>query len=259
RPHRGARSAHLPLGQGGGRGRQRCAFGSPSPAGWPLAPMLPPAHVPCVLSLAPSALSQAYRFALPTARRLEGATTLPSRIRSGCQRRQQHERPGIEGRFSRQAFRRVRLTGSALPESAKFSLTWVVIRGLHNRDRENPRRSRNAVLEPLTVIMKGAARMKRWSLVFVTLLVLFALDDRAAAQVAGSTTLGVTVEELKAVAIGWSAKRQILGKPVYNDQNARIGKIDDIIVTPDKSISFVIVGAGGFVGVGRHNVAIPVN
>jgi sporulation protein YlmC with PRC-barrel domain len=101
--------------------------------------------------------------------------------------------------------------------------------------------------------------MKRWSLVFVTLLVLFALDERASAQVAGSTTLGVTVEELKAVAIGWSAKRQILGKPVYNDQNARVGKIDDIIVTPDKSISFVIIGAGGFVGVGRHDVAIPVN
>jgi sporulation protein YlmC with PRC-barrel domain len=115
------------------------------------------------------------------------------------------------------------------------------------------------VLASLGAMVKGGSRMKRWSLVLVAMLVLFALDERATAQIAGSTTLGVTVEELKAVAIGWSAKRQILGKPVYNDQNARVGKIDDIIVTPDKSISFVIIGAGGFVGVGRHDVAIPVN
>ena len=31
-----------------------------------------------------------------------------------------------------------------------------------------------------------------------------------AAQVAGSTTTGVTVEELKTIALGWSAKKQIL-------------------------------------------------
>jgi len=106
---------------------------------------------------------------------------------------------------------------------------------------------------------KGAPKMKRWSLAVVSLLVLLAPGKHAAAQVAGSTTLGITVEELKAVAVGWSAKRQILGKPVYNEQNARVGKIEDMIVTPDKSISFVIIGAGGFVGVGRHDVAIPVN
>jgi sporulation protein YlmC with PRC-barrel domain len=106
---------------------------------------------------------------------------------------------------------------------------------------------------------KGEPKMKRWSLAVVSPLVLFAPGEYAAAQVAGSTTLGITVEELKAVAVGWSAKRQILGKPVYNEQNAGVGKIEDIIVTPDKSISFVIIGAGGFVGVGRHDVAIPVN
>ena len=60
---------------------------------------------------------------------------------------------------------------------------------------------------------------------------------RLGAQVAGSTTLGVSVEELKAVAIGWSAKKKILGKAVYNDKNEKIGAIDDLIITPDKSVS----------------------
>ena len=31
----------------------------------------------------------------------------------------------------------------------------------------------------------------------------------AAAQVAGETTLGVTVEEMKLVVLGWSAKKQL--------------------------------------------------
>ena len=48
------------------------------------------------------------------------------------------------------------------------------------------------------------------------------------AQVAGSTLLGVTYAELRDVALGWSAKRQILGRPVYNDLNERVGSIDDL-------------------------------
>jgi hypothetical protein len=34
--------------------------------------------------------------------------------------------------------------------------------------------------------------------------------------------------------------------------------VEDLIISPDKSVSYVIVGAGGFVGIGRHDVAIPV-
>jgi hypothetical protein len=105
---------------------------------------------------------------------------------------------------------------------------------------------------------KGVPKMKRLALLLLSCVVLLVPAKQATAQVAGSTTLGVTVEELKAVAIGWSAKRQILGKAVYNDKNARVGRIDDIIITPERSVSFVIVGAGGFVGVARHDVAIPV-
>jgi hypothetical protein len=71
----------------------------------------------------------------------------------------------------------------------------------------------------------------------------------AAAQVAGSTRLGVAVEETKTVALGWSAKKQILGQAVYNEQNQRVGTT---------AVSFVIVGAGGFVGLGRHDIAVPV-
>jgi sporulation protein YlmC with PRC-barrel domain len=80
-----------------------------------------------------------------------------------------------------------------------------------------------------------------------------------AAQVAGSTTTGVTVEELKTIALGWSAKKQILGKPVYNDRDDKVGDVDDLIIAPDSSVSYAIIGVGGFLGLGERQVAIPVN
>ena len=78
-------------------------------------------------------------------------------------------------------------------------------------------------------------------------------------QVAGSTVLGVSVAELQDVTLGWSAKRQILGQPVYNNMDERVGSIDDIIVSLDKSVSYAIINAGGFLAVAKHNVAVPVS
>jgi sporulation protein YlmC with PRC-barrel domain len=89
--------------------------------------------------------------------------------------------------------------------------------------------------------------------------VLIGATSATLGQVAGSTPLGIAVTELSVVTTGWSAKRQILGQTVYNDSNEKVGKVDDIIVAPDKAISYAIVGAGGFLGLGKHDVAIPVN
>jgi hypothetical protein len=79
----------------------------------------------------------------------------------------------------------------------------------------------------------------------------------ASAGVAGSSTIGITTEELKIVAVGWSAKKKILGKAVYNDNKQKIGVVDDLIIAPDRSVTYAIIGVGGFVGVGKHDVAIP--
>ena len=80
----------------------------------------------------------------------------------------------------------------------------------------------------------------------------------AFAQVAGSSTVGIAVTEVQEVAIGLSVKKQILGQVIYNDADEKIGKIDDLIIGPDDSASFVVVGVGGFVGIRRHRVAVPV-
>ncbi|MGO8976724.1 MAG: PRC-barrel domain-containing protein [Steroidobacteraceae bacterium] len=100
-------------------------------------------------------------------------------------------------------------------------------------------------------------KMNRLSLGIIVGIFLL-LPAAVPAQVAGSSVIGVAAAELRDVTLGWSAKQQVLGKAVYNDKNESIGHIDDIIIAPDKSVSYAIIGVGGFLGVDRHDVAIPV-
>ena len=55
---------------------------------------------------------------------------------------------------------------------------------------------------------------------------------------------------------GFSAKKTFLGKSVYNENKQKVGTITDLLVAPDTSVAFVVIGAGGFVGLGKHNVAV---
>jgi sporulation protein YlmC with PRC-barrel domain len=71
--------------------------------------------------------------------------------------------------------------------------------------------------------------------------------------------VGITVSELPDVTKGWSVKRTLLNQPIYNEKDERVGSVDDIIVTPDKALSDAIINAGGFLGLTKHNVAIPVS
>ena len=78
--------------------------------------------------------------------------------------------------------------------------------------------------------------------------------------VAGMTTaIAVPADELVLLAKGWSATKQIIGKDVYNDKDEKVGVVNDLIIAPDKAVSYAIIGAGGFLGMGKHDVAIRVN
>jgi sporulation protein YlmC with PRC-barrel domain len=99
--------------------------------------------------------------------------------------------------------------------------------------------------------------MRTIVLVVFTSLVIAAGAVDAVAQTAGSM-ISVSTIELRELATGWSAKKQILGKGVYNDAGDKVGDINDLIVTPDKAVSYAIVGVGGFLGVGEHEIAVPV-
>ena len=101
--------------------------------------------------------------------------------------------------------------------------------------------------------------MKAMILVALMSLFVAVIAADSAAQTAGSTVVSVSVTELKEVMKGWSAKKQILGKDVYNDTGDKIGEVSDLIVAPNKSLSYAIIGVGGFLGIGERDVAVPVS
>jgi sporulation protein YlmC with PRC-barrel domain len=54
----------------------------------------------------------------------------------------------------------------------------------------------------------------------------------------------------------WRASK-IVGLNVYNDNNESIGSINDLLTDENGNIKAVVIGVGGFLGVGEHLVAIP--
>jgi sporulation protein YlmC with PRC-barrel domain len=54
----------------------------------------------------------------------------------------------------------------------------------------------------------------------------------------------------------WRASK-LIGLNVYNNDNEKIGGITELIVDKSGKLDAVVVGAGGFLGLGEHDVAIP--
>ena len=54
----------------------------------------------------------------------------------------------------------------------------------------------------------------------------------------------------------WRASK-IVGLSVYNDKNESVGSINDLLTDKSGNIKAVVIGVGGFLGVGEHLVASP--
>jgi sporulation protein YlmC with PRC-barrel domain len=56
----------------------------------------------------------------------------------------------------------------------------------------------------------------------------------------------------------WRASK-LDGVDVYNDRNEKIGDISEVLLDREGKVEAVVIGVGGFLGVGEHNVAVPFN
>ena len=54
----------------------------------------------------------------------------------------------------------------------------------------------------------------------------------------------------------WRASK-VVGLNVYNDKNESLGAINDLLTDKNGKIVAVVIGVGGFLGVGEHLVAVP--
>ncbi|TKT72651.1 PRC-barrel domain containing protein [Afipia massiliensis] len=53
----------------------------------------------------------------------------------------------------------------------------------------------------------------------------------------------------------WRASK-LVGLAVYNDANEKLGDVSEIILDKSGKINAVIIGVGGFLGVGQHDIAV---
>jgi sporulation protein YlmC with PRC-barrel domain len=56
----------------------------------------------------------------------------------------------------------------------------------------------------------------------------------------------------------WRSSK-LIGIDVYNEANEKIGAIEDLIVDKSGRVENVILGVGGFLGMGEHYVAVPMD
>jgi sporulation protein YlmC with PRC-barrel domain len=56
----------------------------------------------------------------------------------------------------------------------------------------------------------------------------------------------------------WRASKMV-GLSVYNDSNESLGSINDLLTDKSGNIKAVVIGVGGFLGVGEHLVAVPLD
>jgi sporulation protein YlmC with PRC-barrel domain len=54
----------------------------------------------------------------------------------------------------------------------------------------------------------------------------------------------------------WRASK-LVGLSVYNEKNESVGSISDMLTDKNGKIVAVVIGVGGFLGVGEHLVAVP--
>jgi sporulation protein YlmC with PRC-barrel domain len=54
----------------------------------------------------------------------------------------------------------------------------------------------------------------------------------------------------------WRSSK-LIGVNVYNDNNEKIGDINELIIDKSGKVDNVVLGVGGFLGMGEHYVAVP--
>ncbi|QOZ26048.1 PRC-barrel domain-containing protein [Bradyrhizobium sp. CCBAU 51753] len=56
----------------------------------------------------------------------------------------------------------------------------------------------------------------------------------------------------------WRASK-LVGVNIYNKQNEKIGDVSDVILDASGKVAGVVVGVGGFLGMGEHDVLMPMD
>ncbi|MBT1510587.1 PRC-barrel domain-containing protein [Bradyrhizobium sp. SRL28] len=73
-----------------------------------------------------------------------------------------------------------------------------------------------------------------------------------------TTAAPVAASDTSSFKGSWRTSK-LVGLNVYNDSNESLGSINDLLADKSGDIKGVVIGVGGFLGVGEHLVAVPID
>jgi sporulation protein YlmC with PRC-barrel domain len=97
--------------------------------------------------------------------------------------------------------------------------------------------------------------MKKSSILVTGLLAATVLTGAVFAQGAPQTFAPMKID-LQSLTTGYRTSK-VVGSPVVNNAGDTIGKIDDLIVTPNEKVPYAVLSVGGFLGMGDKLVVVP--
>ncbi|MCP3718161.1 PRC-barrel domain-containing protein [Paraburkholderia sp. CNPSo 3281] len=80
------------------------------------------------------------------------------------------------------------------------------------------------------------------------------------AALAQGAPQSIAVQRMATVQSGTGFRAsKLVGSDVYDNSGSKIGAIDDIVLESPNQGAFAILSVGGFLGLGKHLVAVPFN
>jgi sporulation protein YlmC with PRC-barrel domain len=85
----------------------------------------------------------------------------------------------------------------------------------------------------------------------------YAQQAQPADRAAPAATTPVTSEKMM-LKNNWRASK-LMGLDVYNEANEKLGDINELILDKNGKVNAVVIGVGGFLGMGEHDIAVTMD
>jgi sporulation protein YlmC with PRC-barrel domain len=82
------------------------------------------------------------------------------------------------------------------------------------------------------------------------------LFSGAAGAQGAPQTVDIAKIDVQQLSAGYRASK-VIGSSVLNDANETIGKVDDLLISPDGKTPYTVLSIGGFLGMDSHYVVVP--
>ena len=86
----------------------------------------------------------------------------------------------------------------------------------------------------------------------------YAQQAQPADRAATAATNPVTSSEKMMVKNDWRVSK-LMGLHVYNEANEKLGDINELLLDKNGKVNAVVIGVGGFLGMGEHDIAVTMD